>query len=335
VSLIDRYIQAVTGRLPKNLRDDVGRELRSSLEEALAGGNHPHGAEPSDSEVSLLLKNYGSPDEIAGSYLPRKKYLIGPELFPTFVKVLKICLIVLACVVGISLVSEIWDGFDSAVDVFVVLSNFINEFIDDGLGILGLLVVIFAINERCGGGKSSKPHEWDPMTLPKLKAAPQIDRTGLAIEQGFAILALVLLWIFPEKIGILFMSNDTSGFITLFKSNLGGHAPLLSVALAALVLRNWVLISKKQWTPPLRLAEVVILLLWIVLYYRMLVGESFVIDDPAFHQNGDLSPDALDFFSDYILVYAWTVIRLIIAGALIHDAIQLIKRLGQLVKKGL
>ena len=155
----------------------------------------------------------------------------------------------------------------------------------------------------------------------------------MAIEQGFAIFALVVLWFFPEKIGILFASDDTSGFITLFEDNLGGHAPLLSVALATLILRNWLLISTKQWTPLLRWADVGIALLWIVMFSRMLTGESFVIDDPALHQNGDLSPDALEFFSDYILTYAWTVIRIIIVGLLINDVVQLIKKLPRLFDK--
>ena len=44
-----------------------------------------------------LLKEFGSPKEVAASYQPKDQYLIGPELFPIFRLV---TLIVIAAVLG-------------------------------------------------------------------------------------------------------------------------------------------------------------------------------------------------------------------------------------------
>lgn len=37
MNLIDRYVYAVTERLPEDIRDDVSRELRANIEDMLSG----------------------------------------------------------------------------------------------------------------------------------------------------------------------------------------------------------------------------------------------------------------------------------------------------------
>jgi uncharacterized membrane protein len=50
---------------------------------------------PDEQTIKTVLKEFGSPREVAAQY-GAKNYLIGPRLFPTYLQVLRIVLIVIA-----------------------------------------------------------------------------------------------------------------------------------------------------------------------------------------------------------------------------------------------
>ena len=95
MDLIDRYVQEVARRLPRNQREDVARELRSSLEDSLEGRSGvPLDQVDEDTAVELLLE-FGSPREAAASYQPGPRYLIGPSHYPSFLKTMKIAVAIM------------------------------------------------------------------------------------------------------------------------------------------------------------------------------------------------------------------------------------------------
>src|SRR6188474_235110 len=99
MNLIDRYITELGKHLPRRNRTDIEAEIRSTLEDMLDERKQANG--PSDEATVLeLLKEYGSPREVAATYKTHQ-YLIGPRLFPTFEMVLRI---VFAVVSGASLI---------------------------------------------------------------------------------------------------------------------------------------------------------------------------------------------------------------------------------------
>ena len=99
MNLIDRYIVEVGKHLPRKNRADIEAEIRSTLEDML--DERAQGSGPADEATVLaLLKEYGSPREVAATYKTHQ-YLIGPRLFPIFETVIRI---VLAVVAGASLI---------------------------------------------------------------------------------------------------------------------------------------------------------------------------------------------------------------------------------------
>ncbi|HEX3020784.1 MAG TPA: hypothetical protein VHP81_00125 [Lachnospiraceae bacterium] len=69
MNLIERYVYDVTKNLSVGTREDVGRELRSNIEEML-----PENA--TDNEIHEVLEKIGNPSRLADEYNPKKRYLM-------------------------------------------------------------------------------------------------------------------------------------------------------------------------------------------------------------------------------------------------------------------
>ena len=68
MNLIDRYITEVGKHLPRKNRQDIQRELRSTLEDMLADRSEASGQPVDEAMTIALLKEYGSPQKVAASY---------------------------------------------------------------------------------------------------------------------------------------------------------------------------------------------------------------------------------------------------------------------------
>ncbi len=92
-NLIDDYVSEVGRRLPRKTHTDIEAEIRSILQDMLEERSQKNG-KPVDEEMTLgVLKEYGAPEKVAATYLG-DRYLIGPRLYPIFMLVLRIVLIV-------------------------------------------------------------------------------------------------------------------------------------------------------------------------------------------------------------------------------------------------
>ena len=101
MNLLDKYVAEVGKYLPRKNRADIEAEIRSTLEDMLE--ERTQGKSPAEETTVMdLLKEYGSPREVAATYQTHQhQYLIGPRLFPIFERVVRI---VLAIVIGASLI---------------------------------------------------------------------------------------------------------------------------------------------------------------------------------------------------------------------------------------
>lgn len=91
MELIERYIYAVTNKLPSRQRADIEQELRGLIEDMLE--EQLQGREATTEDVQRVLSELGDPREMANRYRDTKQYLIGPELFSSYLSVLKIVII--------------------------------------------------------------------------------------------------------------------------------------------------------------------------------------------------------------------------------------------------
>lgn len=81
---IQRYIYAVTKRLPASMRDDVKAELEANIQDMIA--------EDPENEVLLLdkLHKLGHPRILANNYRGKDLYVVSPEYYDDYINTLKI-----------------------------------------------------------------------------------------------------------------------------------------------------------------------------------------------------------------------------------------------------
>lgn len=90
--LIERYIYAVTKRLPSEMRQDVSKELTSLISDMLE--ERCGDITPTEKDIKVILTELGTPRELADKYNADKdKCLIGSPYYSTYIFVLKIVLI--------------------------------------------------------------------------------------------------------------------------------------------------------------------------------------------------------------------------------------------------
>jgi hypothetical protein len=77
-TLTDRYVWDVTRRLPASRRDDIERELRSTIADM---------AEAADERTALV--ELGDPARLAAEYRSGGRALIGDDLYPEYVRQLR------------------------------------------------------------------------------------------------------------------------------------------------------------------------------------------------------------------------------------------------------
>ena len=78
MDLIERYVHEVGRALPRGQRSDIEQELRSLLQDSLESRIAEQEGDEEAVQIDLL-REFGPPDEMAHSYSPRARWLIGPR----------------------------------------------------------------------------------------------------------------------------------------------------------------------------------------------------------------------------------------------------------------
>ena len=196
--LIDNYLSAVAGYLPKKHREDIKAELRSSFYEQLEDQSAALQRDLTEQEQAEFLKKLGHPLRVAGEYAPQK-YLIGPTLLPYYLQTLKVIAVVLFVFhVLLSIVVAV------ASDDWGITSDSTVSRIVNSLLIMGAFVTIgFALMER-SGLKVNLAKYWDPLSLRDRHKFLAIDRGDLTT--GIIGDFVALLW----WVGILALPAQVS-----------------------------------------------------------------------------------------------------------------------------
>ncbi|MFI1987826.1 permease prefix domain 1-containing protein [Actinoplanes sp. NPDC020271] len=141
--LVDRYVFTALRRIPEQQRDDIDRELRASIEDAVEARIEAGASR--EAAVETTLTELGDPERLADRYAGRPQYLIGPELFPAWRRLLKILLwTVLPLVVTVGVVVQIFDD----PDLGKIIGGAVSGLLTVGAHLCFWVTLVFAIAER-------------------------------------------------------------------------------------------------------------------------------------------------------------------------------------------
>lgn len=199
-TLTDRYVDATLRSLPTGQRQDIERELRSSIADAV-DDRVTAGEDPSAAETAVLA-GLGDPARLAASYANRPLHLIGPELFTDYVRVMKALIVSVVPIVAV--VVAVVRLFESA-DFGDILGAAISATVTTVVQIAFWVTLLFAIVERTGT-------RWGPTktwTLADLPAPPsRRARYGeLIAESVFTVAFAVFVLLSPS----FSLEKDTGG----------------------------------------------------------------------------------------------------------------------------
>ncbi len=186
MDLIDRYLHAVRWALPAAKADDIIAELRDDLVTRKEDREQSLGRPLTKDETSALLKEVGHPLIVAARYRPQQ-WLIGPDVFPFYLFVMRIMVLI---IVGIDVAIGVARALFGDGAPLQVLGQTWGSIWMSLLLNVAIVTIVFAVMER-SGFPAEHLRKWRPEQLPDVK-----DKRKSAWESVFEVAAGVvfLLW---------------------------------------------------------------------------------------------------------------------------------------------
>jgi hypothetical protein len=162
MELLDQYLTSVRSCLPAAQRDDIVSELSENLRAQIEDKEGELGRPLNEGEVEAILKQLGHPLVVASRYRQDQRsvafgqQIIGPVLFPFYIRVLSFNLGLTGVVILVVLTALFASG--KSVTLVSTLPTFLYQFLIQ----FGVITLIFALAERHW---NKFPDRWDPRGL--------------------------------------------------------------------------------------------------------------------------------------------------------------------------
>ncbi|ASK66114.1 hypothetical protein CFK39_10130 [Brachybacterium avium] len=144
-TLTTRYIDTTARSLPAELQEDVREELSASIADAVEARLH-RGEDPLVAERAVLTE-LGDPAVLAAGYADRPLQLIGPRHYLTWIRLLRLLLLIVVPVVAV--VVGLVEGLSGG-SIGDVIGEVIGVGLSTAVHIAFWVTVVFAVLERSG-----------------------------------------------------------------------------------------------------------------------------------------------------------------------------------------
>lgn len=243
--LTDRYVWAVVRLLPEQQRADIDAELRSLVADDLdARLENPESSDDPVAAERAVLAELGDPARMAAGYADPQRSLVGPELFPAYIRTLKvIAAIAVPAMAGLAAIGEsLEEGGATFGDV---LGAAIGGAYQAAIQVALWVTLFYAVT---GWRRSSR--DWTPDDLPDLPASrtaaggPGVSEMAFEISLTvFAGILLVGQHVWP------FLRNDAGEAVPALDPAIwGGAGQALLVLLAASLAVQVTVMVRHGWT---------------------------------------------------------------------------------------
>ncbi len=189
MNLIERYIQAVKIELSPRQREDIGRELQSSIQEGLDDLAERNRQAPTEHEVSQYLERLGHPVRVASTYWTRRS-LISEAAYPIYKQAL---ILGLSWYIGIGVLLAVLDLEGTQGWAITQFPRVLNDIV--AVVLFGLFSITLVFH-YFGDAIAALPFfwRWNPKRLPNLEnLAAYLPRTQTAWALIGSVFSLSLL----------------------------------------------------------------------------------------------------------------------------------------------
>lgn len=254
---IEIYVNECIRRLPNKLQKDIQQELMVEITE-MVQQKEDEGFEQ-EKAIQVVLEELGDPVELANQYNDKKSYLIGPNYYSTYVKVLKIVLISVFIGLTIAYVVSTFinvvpnnAGFTPDIIVNPIL-GYIVRMVDVGLQIFVWVTVIFALiekNEKSLFDERVKDDKWSIKELPKNIANNKTSKLEGIISIIVYIVFLFIINVRLEVFQIISIGNNKIKLLIPIFNEASKHEWLfwLSIVLVLLITVHLIQLASASLT---------------------------------------------------------------------------------------
>lgn len=353
--LIDAYVDEVGINLPKRKRADIGAEIHSLVMDTLE--DRSQNGDPDEEMVLGVLKEFGAPADVAGSYHPRN-YVIGPNMYAPFWLTVRgaLIFIVVIFLIGFGF-SFMQNTPQSALDFLENLGTLLANFWDSALQAFAIIVLVFilldrAIAERDWIGqlkawdtfsqipifrelfdRTTAARDWDPAFLANTPKSERVKRGETIFEIAIIILFAILFNFYQHKVGVYGFQNSDPWFMPLLASTFNVYLPWWNLYWLLTLALNFVLLAQNRWTNLTRWAELTLLIFSGLIVYFMIVGPPVLGLNPEYLALIDVSASAAQLTENTLLPILTTVMRVLLVLHLIGKSIRVIIKFFRLLGK--
>jgi hypothetical protein len=184
MNLVDRYVASIRRNLPADKAEDIAAELRDLLASRIEDREAALGRPLDADETKALLRSFGHPLVVAARYR-KQQWLIGPDVFPFYLSVLRIVLAILALVfVVIAAVNLLFHGDH----LLRAVGGALGGLWTSALINVAIVTIVFVVLERMGF-PADHLRKWDPGQLPDVKdKQPGPWESAIEVALGIAFL---------------------------------------------------------------------------------------------------------------------------------------------------
>ncbi len=267
---VTRYMAELARWVPAKNLAGAEAAVRAAVAQSLATTSD------GDKAVLATLKTLGAPQRLALQYGGGRS-LIGPVLYPIFLKVLQI---VLAIVLALNLFAIFFAiGWKpeplSAVGAFTGVLAALFE-------AAGIVVLIFAAIERVSHIQAKDlDKDWNPKSLPAAQENDRIRMGETIFEIVAGIVALVVLAFFLDRLGGYYVPGQGWSSFPIFSAHFQSFVPWLILWLALDTLLTIAVFAQGYWQPLTRILKIALNVGALLLFYFMLTGDA-LLAMPAF-----------------------------------------------------
>lgn len=331
---IDRYVYAVGREFTEPQRSDIEKEIHSLIADMLEAC--ASSGDPNEAEIRAVLTELGDPHLLADKYRDRKRYLIGPEIYPSYLKILQL----VGMAISISMVVLFLTQSLSAPDrIPSILGETLTTFISACIQGFAWITVGFALAEHFKPEQAKiefeEENEWklsDLPELPEMKYSiprhPSIWNIALALIFGIVVTFGV------RFLGLWFMSSENTMTIVPFfsESVFRSYLPYFWFTLLLSLILEIIKYIFGRWTVKLSLGELVkhgvLLAVGVLMFSNPQIWNPSLIQqvsDASSLQSGS------EGFSEVAMIWRWvtdytaTIIGLIYGIQIIQDGIHIFK----------
>ena len=278
MELQERYIAAGLKHIPPTEKDGVEKAMRRIIAERLQ--ERGNASEETEREV---LRGLGSPRILAEKQLREPPHLIGPELYGTYMLIVKIVMTV--AVIG-TLIGNTVDFIVNGETILRYIAQSFAAAIGVAIGTFGWVTLVFAIMERTAKQKilTEIQEDWSLADLPE-KEVPQkpFNKVGVIIGIIFTVLFIILVNQYSQLLGFYYtLDGSIQEMIPMLNQEVfRSYLPYINGMLVLQLLFSASKLVFRKWTYPVATANLILnvlsfVLLWFILQDTAILNPELV-----------------------------------------------------------